>query len=307
LTRDLAPRLIGQYDREPQPLTSDTASELLKVLVVDDSRAMRGIVMRMLKQAGVDERGLLDAPTAEEALNVIRREKPMVGFADFNMPGMDGLELLRTVKSEGHALSFFMVTSEPEKVRSKAMALGAKEVIAKPVALQSLAEALAPFQQAGGIRAPRAVELSELLGNLLGRLVSAKPSHHALLASAGKLLVGVYEAESPGQLALLAMDHELTAFLAVAMSSGSREAALAAIRAGTLTPALMENARELLSVVAQRFNSPGKPPVSLKSVHIQLRTLPPRAVAMAIRPSYRLDLDVELSDFGRGSLCVCLA
>ena len=105
----------------------------MKILVADDSRVMRQIVSRTLRQAGFSGHDLVEAADGKEALEAIRNEKPDLVLSDWNMPVMNGLELLKALRSAGESVPFGFVTSEgsPE-MRKTAESAGALFLIAKP-------------------------------------------------------------------------------------------------------------------------------------------------------------------------------
>jgi len=84
----------------------------LKVLVVDDSKVMRGIIRKMLCMDGGAE--VLEAAGGRQALDVLAKSPVDCIISDWNMPGMKGIDLLRQVRGDG-VLSdtpFVMVTAE---------------------------------------------------------------------------------------------------------------------------------------------------------------------------------------------------
>jgi two-component system chemotaxis response regulator CheY len=105
----------------------------VKILVVDDSKAMRMIVMRTLRQAGYGDAEIAEAVDGADALERIRSEQPDLVLSDWNMPNMSGLELLTAVRAEGHGATFGFVTSESTAaMREQAIAAGASFLLAKP-------------------------------------------------------------------------------------------------------------------------------------------------------------------------------
>jgi two-component system chemotaxis response regulator CheY len=118
----------------------------MRVLIVDDSRAMRMIVIRELRKAGFDEHSFEEAGNGKEALEQIRKAEPDLVLADWNMPEMSGLELLQALRAEGRALPFCFITTEatPE-LKKVALDAGAALVIAKPFTADSLRMGLAPY------------------------------------------------------------------------------------------------------------------------------------------------------------------
>ena len=103
-------------------------------LVVDDSRAIRTILSKTLKELGFEVR---EAGNGKEALEVIQAEKTAVALIliDWNMPEMNGLELLKELrkKPEFSSLVVVMVTAETEMDRiAEALEAGANEYVMKP-------------------------------------------------------------------------------------------------------------------------------------------------------------------------------
>jgi two-component system chemotaxis response regulator CheY len=103
-------------------------------LVVDDSRAMRMILRKTLEELGFEVR---EAGNGKEALSVLATEKKPIslGLLDWNMPEMDGFELLRRVRDvpEFGSMVIVMVTAETELEHiSEALDAGANEYVMKP-------------------------------------------------------------------------------------------------------------------------------------------------------------------------------
>jgi two-component system chemotaxis response regulator CheY len=117
----------------------------MKILVADDSRVMRQIVTRTLRQAGFSGHDLVEAENGRAALETIQGERPDLVLSDWNMPEMTGIELLRELRSSGEQVPFGFVTSEgsPE-MRQAAEDAGALFLIAKPFTPEAFREALEP-------------------------------------------------------------------------------------------------------------------------------------------------------------------
>ena len=105
----------------------------MKILVVDDSKAMRMIVKRTLKEAGFGDHTLAEAGSGVEGLAALRREPFDVVLCDWNMPEMNGLEMLQGMKAEKIEVRFGFITSEgTQATRDLATSAGAEFLIAKP-------------------------------------------------------------------------------------------------------------------------------------------------------------------------------
>lgn len=117
----------------------------MKVLIVDDSRVMRQIVSRTLRQAGYDGLSLVEAENGAQAYDVIKSESPDLVLSDWNMPEMNGIDLLLQLRSMGHQVPFGFVTSEgTQTMRDRAAAAGALFLVAKPFTPEAFREALSP-------------------------------------------------------------------------------------------------------------------------------------------------------------------
>ncbi len=118
----------------------------MKVLVADDSRVMRQIVIRTLRQAGYDWWDITEAPDGAAALEMVASLQPDFVLSDWNMPEMTGIELLRALRAQGSDVPFAFVTSEgsPE-MRKQAEAAGALFLIAKPFTAEIFRETIDPF------------------------------------------------------------------------------------------------------------------------------------------------------------------
>jgi len=114
-----------------------------RIMIVDDSKAMRMIVRRTLKQAGFGTYEVEEATNGADALVKIRADAPRLVLSDWNMPDMSGYELLTKLREEKIEVPFAMITTEgtPE-MRAKAAAAGALFLIQKPFTPEELARAV---------------------------------------------------------------------------------------------------------------------------------------------------------------------
>ena len=118
----------------------------MKILIADDSRVMRQIVVRTLRQAGFGDHDLVEATNGKEALDMTIAESPDLVLSDWNMPEMTGIEVLHSLRAAGNAVKFGFVTSEctPE-MQQQAEAAGAAFFIVKPFSAERFDEVFAPI------------------------------------------------------------------------------------------------------------------------------------------------------------------
>lgn len=105
------------------------------VLVVDDSLAMRSVIKKTILASGIDVEEFYEAANGIEALAISRNNRLDIILTDFNMPHMDGMELLRELKKNAQLKTIPVVVTSVEGSRKRVdtfMALGAAGYISKP-------------------------------------------------------------------------------------------------------------------------------------------------------------------------------
>ncbi len=113
------------------------------ILIVDDDAPVRRSLRRALMGAGVEDLLLLEAENGLEGLEMARARNPDVIVSDWNMPILDGLELLHALRREGRTTRFVLVTGFPtDDTRRAAADLGADAVLEKPVPVDELVRAV---------------------------------------------------------------------------------------------------------------------------------------------------------------------
>ncbi len=117
---------------------------MIKALVVDDSKTIRMIIRRILVELGYV---VCEAGNGVEALRVLDSEGDSVNLvlADWNMPEMNGLDLVKVVRRipDYAGLKIIMVTTETEMSQmALALAAGANEYVMKPFTKDILMEKL---------------------------------------------------------------------------------------------------------------------------------------------------------------------
>ncbi len=115
----------------------------MRALVVDDSRSMRTIISKQLRDLGFD---VQEAQSGQEALARMSKNGTFhLVLLDWNMPDMDGLEVLSLIRSEPayKDVRVMMVTTESEMAQvATALEAGASEYLMKPFDRDALLEKL---------------------------------------------------------------------------------------------------------------------------------------------------------------------
>lgn len=118
------------------------------VLVVDDARFFREVILDILAPLGLN---LLTAADGEEALEVLHRERPALVLLDLRLPGLDGYGLIRAMRADAklggiRILAMSSVYRQDDEVR-KILLAGADEFLNKsfsPAQLQARIQKLLP-------------------------------------------------------------------------------------------------------------------------------------------------------------------
>jgi two-component system chemotaxis response regulator CheY len=115
----------------------------VKILVTDDSRVMRQIVVRTLRQAGFAGHEIIEAENGKQCVDLVNSEQPGLVLSDWNMPEMNGIDALMALRAVGNQVPFGFVTSEgSDDMRARATAAGALFLIAKPFTAETFQEHL---------------------------------------------------------------------------------------------------------------------------------------------------------------------
>jgi len=113
-----------------------------KVLVVEDSPAMRGLIASIVDQ--IEDCEVVEAPNGYEALKQLPRNTFSLIITDINMPDINGLELLSYIRKSPNYVDtpvLIVTTEAAERDRERGMALGASAYVVKPFEADELFEA----------------------------------------------------------------------------------------------------------------------------------------------------------------------
>jgi two-component system chemotaxis response regulator CheY len=111
----------------------------MQIMIVDDQRAMRNLVRTSLSQLGCLH--ISECADGREALENLKSRPVHLVISDLNMPEMDGIALLRALRSEPNLkeIAFIMLTSRGEvELVKQAIALGVNNYLMKPFTMAAL-------------------------------------------------------------------------------------------------------------------------------------------------------------------------
>ena len=119
----------------------------VRALVVDDSGIMRKMVMRSLKETELAEFTFVEAEDGVDALQKFDPDEIDMVFADWNMPNMTGIELVRMIRETCEDIPIVMITTESTmaKVEEALDSAGADGYVVKPFTPDVLTKKLTPL------------------------------------------------------------------------------------------------------------------------------------------------------------------
>ncbi len=157
-----------------------------RVLAVDDEENIRAVIAATLEGVGFQ---VLEAGSAEEALEILKDENVDVVISDIRMPGMDGLKFLHRVKQEQPGLRFLMITAHGSlDMAVQALRFGASDFLTKPFENSELRAVVTRLWEEGKIRNPVFLEDTEKAKPLIG-IVGNSPAFAACIERAKKAAV----------------------------------------------------------------------------------------------------------------------
>ncbi len=161
------------------------------ILVVDDEPQIRRVMRTTLSSQGYV---ITEAKTGEEALELMRKERPDLILLDVNMPGMGGLEACREIRRASDAPIIMLTIRNAERDKVAALDAGADDYVVKPFGIEELlariraalrrfspADAIPPF-----VSKDLTIDFESRLVNVRGRAVHLTPKEYDVL----KYLVG---------------------------------------------------------------------------------------------------------------------
>lgn len=289
----------------------------MRILIVDDSRSMRAIVRRALRQAGYGGAEVQEAENGAEGLKAVESFDPNLIFCDWNMPVMGGYDLLLALNAQGRRPPFGFVSSEatPE-VRRLAADAGARFFILKPFAPASFEDVLnAVFKggaaevfqvqvhvgdEVGRQKLPNAQSVSDTLSGLLGKPVTAMEWRTGIEPGV-PVVIATYRVE--GVLShVYVCDLAFAGYTAGALTLTLDSAVKAALASRKLPEALAEMTREVFNVLARLSTDAHGHQPKLDTVAFSPTPPPPDAAALVKTPGFQAHMIINVPGYGKGRL-----
>lgn len=279
----------------------------MNVVIADDSRAMRMLVRKTLRDAGFTKTEIREASDGQEALTLVREWMPDLVMTDWNMPNMGGLELLQALKAESFTGKAVVVSSaaSPDMLVTAAEA-GAESVIQKPFTPERFQNTLVRI----GFKPNADANIEQGVADAID--LSPKGIAAALSRAyrrplkvtegapinmrAPKLCYGIYE--DNGELCgLVAMEMEIAGNLGAALSLIPKTVVPDFV-AGKVQPEVKENVHEVFNLLSRVVGVDGRA-AKLTEVHIG-QELPIYLRAFARKKSERVNVMLDLQGYGNG-------
>lgn len=236
----------------------------MRVLVVDDSRAMRMIVSRELRNVDAVT-DVIEADSAEAAIELLPTEPVDLILCDWNMAGMTGLELLQALRAAEWTVPFGFVTSESsEAMQSRAFAAGAAFLVTKPFTGVDLAAKVEAFLAGSDTVAAaertaeqdRPTAVAELLEGLLRKPVNVTQVDEGPARQVARWTAD-YVDPAGGDAAICVVETPIASGLSAALTLMAPSVAAEWAGSGTLPDILSESFHEVTNVLAKVVRADG--------------------------------------------------
>jgi two-component system, response regulator YesN len=121
---------------------------MTSLLIADDAPIIRSSLERILSQANIGLEPIWLAENGEEAVHLARLHRPDIVLIDIKMPGLTGLQAIGQIRQEQPGVKFIMLTAYNEfSYVQKALKLGARDYLLKPIRPDKLVELLGEIQK----------------------------------------------------------------------------------------------------------------------------------------------------------------
>lgn len=298
----------------------------MKILIVDDSRAMQTIVRRGIEQLGYDNMEIRNANNGKEALDIIRIWEPKLILCDWHMPEMNGLELLHSLNRQMLSVQIGFVTTETSEARKiEALSAGAKFFVQKPFDYKTLHEAVLPIIQ-GSSEGETALEEEQPEEHEANHI--SLPDSETLLTTLSKLskielfaektdkiqlkshhfpcLIGLFEdAETKRVRAVAIMDVNATCILGACVTAIPAERVREAIKQKAVPKQMINNCKSIMDeFCSSLYDQEDLKPLKLRSINVMRKNVESIEKLLSKPAEKRIDIEVAVQGYGSGNLTI---
>ena len=208
---DVQAKAVGEKELpsglEPVHLSSIVSSKQ-RVMVVDDDQDASDLLSDYLVELGTE---VMTASSGAQALKLVREWRPGILTLDLMMPGMDGWEVLQTLKADPELKSISVVVVSIVADKRKALNLGALDALTKPLAQEDLKMVLEQNVEKSLRGTVLVVDDNEDVQDLFQEMLKDQDVHVKTAAN-GKLALQILESEAPDLIFLDLMMPEMDGF-----------------------------------------------------------------------------------------------
>lgn len=305
----------------------------MRVLIVDDSRAMQIIVRRGIEQLGYKEVEIRNAGNGLEAMDIIRAWEPNLVITDWHMPEMTGMEMLQSLNRQMLDTEVgFISTEDSEKRKADAFAAGARFFIQKPFEYSTLHEAVRPYleeytksQKAleeektekkndeqqeiekSFVKLPNLESLNKTLNHFSKpNLMVEETEPIALKEQNFPSLLGICEDPNTEKVcAVIILDLSATNIIGASVTSTPSERVHLAVKAKHIPKPTLANCKKVLETVATTlFTENDLTPLRLRSINAIRRNVEHMRKLLGKPADERLDVKITVDSYGTGKLSI---
>jgi two-component system chemotaxis response regulator CheY len=295
----------------------------MKILVVDDSRAMRAIIRHAIRQMGLKSFTFLEASNGREALEMVTASPVDLVICDYNMPEMNGFELLQALHQSGKKIRFGFITSDATaRLQKEALEEGSSFILTKPFNQASFSETVGPIlaQLGSGTlysdnepEVHSAIEadgnlalgdIARVLRSLIRLRVQVSESKPIPLPPGSGTIVAEYRAGDSSVAGCALCDTGFATHVASSLSMIPRGTADDALKTGRITDVMWENLHEILNVASRLLDPQGLKQVVLNRIFRPGEALAPELVALISQSVSRVDVCVNVETYEDGNLTI---
>jgi len=289
----------------------------MKFLIIDDSSAMRKMVIRTLKKAGYNGHDFKEAEDGKVGLELIESWDPDMVLSDWHMPVMNGIEMAEELNNQNSDVRLGLITTERAKENvERARDAGVLFVVQKPFNVQSLQEALLPIfsdqplpehEQLEESRTttfllPTMPQIQVLLDNLLSVKVTLCQGTAQSFDSI-PLVAGLYAGSDNVTQAIWIADIRAACTLGASLPIIPSSEVFTSLRTRDIPSGIFDNLREIYNVLGGLFHREEiNQNVRLTAAHIIKKPNEKLKELMKSPGVQRVDIEIQSEEYGKGLL-----